>query len=108
MAKSLQSIGTVKVVPNSFAAKKVRTSKSSAAKELGLLEGAYKANAATKEYKIKRTESGWTVVVHEKGSGKVLSEMKVRPSAGSKPAVRKLSLRPKAGTVSIKRILDAV
>jgi hypothetical protein len=105
MKKRASKIRSVRIVPNSAAAGKLRLSnKGSAVKQL---EAARKANAATKIYKAEKAGKHWVIVVQEKQSGKTVT-FDTGSTARKRPALRKLSFAPKRGTVPIKRILEVI
>lgn len=104
-----RKFGDYRIVPNVEDSKRPKNaaSRKSQQRDANLLKDAYAANARNKKYDVVEDENGVAVVVREKSSGRVITKFDAG-SAGKKFSLRKPSLRPRPGTIAIKKILDAI
>jgi len=100
------------VVPNpkslSMVAGAAKRSKARSAKaDYALISRAYQANSLSKTYKLVKNDDHATVVIHDKDTGRLLSKFNVDTKT-KKAVLSKPALKPRAGTIPIKKILDVI
>ena len=119
MTKARARLGHFVIVPNGMSLdpskkrvvktqKKRRWGKLAGSKDdLKLIARAVQANRRSRAYDLVEGDDNAFFVVRDKATGRLISKFEVDSDNKHTP-VRKLSLKTRTGTISVKRIFDAI